>query len=143
MPITVTAPRGVLTPAGEIEILPRLSEAVIAANGLLGNPFFKEIVGGHVELVDARDVYAGGRTAALVTVKLELPNLGLPTVEARRDFIERASAIVDALTIDAHRPFNTWISIFPAPDGGWGFDGRAWTNDELVAAVTDAAAQPA
>ena len=33
MPITVTAPEGVLTEAGEREILPRLSAALIEASG--------------------------------------------------------------------------------------------------------------
>ena len=40
MPITVTAPRGVLTAYGEREILPRLTAALAEASGLTGNSFF-------------------------------------------------------------------------------------------------------
>src|SRR5258708_40176599 len=46
MPITVTAPRGVLTAAGQREVLPRLTAALIEASGLTGNAFFTSIVGG-------------------------------------------------------------------------------------------------
>ena len=60
MPITVTAPRGVLTPAGEREILPRLTEALIEVSGLTGNAFFTSVVGGTVHILEPHDVYAGG-----------------------------------------------------------------------------------
>jgi hypothetical protein len=60
MPITVTAPRGVLTPAGEREVLPRLTAALIEVSGLTGNSFFTSIVGGTVHVLAPEDVYAGG-----------------------------------------------------------------------------------
>ena len=41
MPITVTAPRGTLTPAGERDILPQLTAALIEASGQTGNAFFR------------------------------------------------------------------------------------------------------
>ncbi len=57
---TVTAPEGVLTPAGEKEILPRLSAALIEASGATGNSFFTPIVGGTVHVLPADRIYAGG-----------------------------------------------------------------------------------
>ena len=43
-----------------------------------------------------------------------------------------------------HEPANTWVTIFNAPDGGWGIAGRAYTGDDLVAEITAAAQrQPA
>ena len=53
MPITVTAPRGVLTAHGEREILPRLTAALIEASGLTGNSFFTAAVGGTTYTGDA------------------------------------------------------------------------------------------
>ena len=52
MPITVTAPRGILTAEGERQILPRLSAELIDVSGLAGNSFFEAIVGGTVQLLD-------------------------------------------------------------------------------------------
>jgi hypothetical protein len=45
MPITVTAPRGVLTAEGERQILPRLTAELIDVSGAAGNSFFEPIVG--------------------------------------------------------------------------------------------------
>jgi hypothetical protein len=38
------------------------------------------------------------------------------------------------------RPGRHLVNIFNAPDGGWGIGGRAYTRDDLVAAITAAAA---
>jgi phenylpyruvate tautomerase PptA (4-oxalocrotonate tautomerase family) len=136
MPITVTAPRGVLTPDGEREILPRLSAALLAASEATGNAFFTGIVGGTVHVLPAEDVYAGGANRPLVLVELKLPNIGLDTVEARAAFIAAATDVVDALTVDGHDRENTWVNILNAPDGAWGIGGRQYTGDGLVAAAS-------
>lgn len=139
MPITVTAPRGTLTPAGEREILPRLTAALIEVSGATGNSFFTPIVGGTVHLLDPRDVYAGGVNRPVVMVELKLPNIGLPTVEARAAFIAAATDIVLELSVPGHRPDDVWVNILNAADGAWGVGGRAWTGEALMAALTQAA----
>jgi hypothetical protein len=136
MPITVTAPSGVLTAAGVREILPRLTGALIDVSGLTGNAFFTAIVGGTVHILPPENVYAGGENRPVVMVELKLPNIGLPDVAARAAFIKTATSIVDSLTESAHDRANTWVNIVNAPDGGWGIGGTAYTGDDLVAAVT-------
>jgi phenylpyruvate tautomerase PptA (4-oxalocrotonate tautomerase family) len=140
MPITVTAPRGVLTAAGEREILPLLTAALIEASGLTGNSFFTSIVGGTVHVLAPEDIYAGGGNRPVVMVELKLANIGLPTVEARAAFIAAATDIVDSLTVTGHARENTWVNIVNAPDGGWGIAGAAYTGDDLIAAVAAGAA---
>lgn len=135
MPITVTAPRGVLTPDGEHEILPRLTEALIEVNGLAGNDFFTSVVGGTVHILAPEDVYAGGANRPVVMVELKLPNIGLDTVEARAAFIAAATKVVDSLTIAGHQRGNTWVNILNAPDGAWGIGGVAYTGQDLAAGV--------
>lgn len=136
MPITVTAPHEVLTPAGEREILPRLTDALLAASEATGNAFFTGIIGGTVHLLPAGNVYAGGVNRPLVLVELKLPNIGLDTVESRAAFITLATDIVDTLTVDGHDRENTWVNILNAQDGAWGIGGRQYTADGLVAAAS-------
>lgn len=138
MPITVTAPRGILTAQGERQILPRLSAELIDVSGLAGNSFFEAIVGGTVQLLDPADVYAFGHPQPIVMVELKLPAVGLPTLESRAAFIERATGVVDELTIDGHNRNSTWINILNAADGAWGIGGRSWTNDALATAIEQA-----
>ena len=136
MPITVTAPRGVLTPAGERAVLPRLTKALIDVSGLTGNAFFASIVGGTMHVLDPADVYAGGVNRPVVLVELKLPNIGLDTVDARAAFITAATEIVDALTVEGHDRENTWVNILNAPDGAWGIGGRQYTGEALIKAAT-------
>ena len=139
MPITVTAPQGVLTPTGEREILPRLSAALIEASGATGNSFFTAIVGGTVHILPPHHIYAGGANRPVVMVELKLPNIGLGSLEARNAFIAAAASIVAELCVPGHRPENTWINIVNAPDGGWGIGDRQYTGEALIAAATAAA----
>jgi hypothetical protein len=141
MPITVTAPRGTLTPAGERDILPRLTAALIEASGQTGNAFFAPLVGGTVQLLEAEQVYAGGVNRPLVLVELKLPDIGLAAAEARAAFITAATDIVRALAVPGHRDEDTWINILNARDGAWGVGGRTLTNDDLVAGIMAAAAR--
>lgn len=140
MPITVTAPRGVLTDSGERDILPLLSMALVEASGLAGNTYFASLVGGTVHILEPENVYAGGVNRPLVLVELKLPNIGLPAFEARAAFIASATEIVGKLTVAGHDPNDTWVNILNAPDGGWGIGGRAYTGDDLIAGVTASAA---
>jgi len=139
MPITVTAPQGVLTASGRQQVLPLLSNAVLEISGAVGNSFFTPMVGGHVDIVDPSDVYAGGANRPLVVVKLEIPNIALGSVDLRAAFIKAATAIVQECSVPWHEPANTWVTIFNAPDGGWGISGRAYTGEDLIAEVTAAA----
>jgi hypothetical protein len=141
MPITVTAPRGTLTPAGERDILPQLTAALIEASGQTGNAFFAALVGGTVQLLEAEQLYAGGVNRPLVLVELKLPDIGLAAPEARAAFITAATDIVRALAVPAHRDEDTWINILNARDGAWGVGGRTLTNDDLAAGIVAAAAR--
>lgn len=139
MPITVTAPRGVLTPAGEREILPRLTAALLEASGATGNSFFTSIVGGTVHVLAPQDIYAGGTNRPLVLVELKLPDIGLDTRDARAAFIAAATEIVDGLTVEGHERDNTWVNILNAPGGGWGVGGVAYAGEDLLKAASAAA----
>ena len=141
MPITVTAPRGTLTPAGEREILPQLTAALIDASGQSDNSFFKPLVGGTVQFLPPEQIYAGGVNRPLVLVELKLPDIGLADPDARAAFIAAATDIVRAVTAPGHRDEDTWINILNARDGAWGVGGRALTHDELITGIMAAAAR--
>jgi hypothetical protein len=129
----------VLTAAGEREVLPRLSDALIEASGAAGNSFFTALVGGTVYILPQDRIYAGGGNRPVVMVELKLPNIGLGSSEARGAFIKAAARIIKELTVPEHQSENTWINIVNAPDGGWGIGNRQYTGEALIAAVRAAA----
>jgi len=113
----------VLTPAGERQILPQLTAALVEASGQTSNAAFTALVGGTVHVLDPANVYAGGGNRPVVLVELKLPDVGLGTVDARAAFIAAATDVVDALTVDTHDRAGTWINILNAPGGCWGIGG--------------------
>ena len=132
MPITVTAPRGVLTADGRREILPRLTEALAEATDATDRPEIIATIGGTVHVLDPADVYAGGRPHPLVLVELKLPAVALTTLERRARFIASATRIVADLTVDDHADEDTWVNVLHAQDGAWGVGGRSLTNELLA-----------
>ena len=139
MPITVTAPRGVLTAAGEREILPRLTRDLAAASEMSDNEAFIAVIGGTVHVLEPERVYGGGANRPLVMVELKLPNIGLGSLEQRAAFVAAATETVEQLTVAGHRREDTWINVLNALDGGWGIAGRAYTGQELIETLTGAA----
>ncbi|HEU5356804.1 MAG TPA: hypothetical protein VFU65_20210 [Actinocrinis sp.] len=132
MPITVTAPRGALTSAGEREVLPRLTADLARVSGLSDNPSFVEMIGGTVHVLDPGNVYAGGANRPVIMVELKLPNIGLGSIEARAAFVAAATDTVAALATSGHRREDIWVNILNAPDGAWGIAGLAYTGAALV-----------
>lgn len=132
MPITVTAPRGVLTPKGEREILPRLTQALAEATDVSERPDVIATIGGTVHRLDPQDIYAGGRPHPLVLVELKLPGPVLSTLQRRARFIASATDIVRELTVDEHVDTDTWVNILHAQDGAWGIAGQSLTDAMLV-----------
>jgi phenylpyruvate tautomerase PptA (4-oxalocrotonate tautomerase family) len=130
MPITVTAPRGVLTAVGERQILPRLTDVLADVTDVTGTPLV-DTIGGTVHLLDAQDIYAGGRPVPLVLVELKLPGVALSTLQRRATFISRATEVVADLTVAEHDDDHTWINVLHAQDGAWGIGGRSLTNAML------------
>jgi len=132
VPITVTAPRGVLTADGRREILPRLTAALAEATDATDRPEIIATIGGTVHVLDPADVYAGGRPHPLVLVELKLPAVALTTLERRARFIASATRIVADLTVDGHADEDTWVNVLHAQDGAWGVGGRSLTNELLA-----------
>ena len=140
MPITVTAPQGVLTADGARQILPRLTQALAQAADAADRPEIVATIGGTLHQLDPGDVYAGGEPHPLVLVELKLPGVALSTQDRRARFISDATAIVAELTVESHVDDDTWVNILHAQDGAWGIGGRALTNAELSAGFSPSVA---
>ncbi len=143
MPITVTATTGILDAAAERAILPRLSHALLARHGLVGNAFMEPLVVGSVHIVPEGRIFTGGRAERAIFVELKVPSITFGTHEQRQGFVDDVNAILDELTSGAYPRDRTFVNVTYAVDGSWGVAGKAWTNAELGEAIAAAAAAPA
>lgn len=140
MPITVTARAGILNDAAEEPILPWLSEALLARNGMTGNAFMTPIVVGSVHILPQGRIFTGGHAEKAVFVELKVPSVAFATQEQRQGFVEDVNRILGNLTHGQYPKDKTFVNITYAVDGSWGVADKAWTNAEIGAADGNAAA---
>ena len=135
MPITVTASAGVLDAPAQAAVLPRLSEALLARHGLAGNAFMAPNVVGSVHVLPEAAIFAGGRAQRAVFVELKVPSVTFTEQAQRQGFVDDVHRILDELTGGRYPKAQTFVNIVYAVDGSWGIGERAYTNNELGAAI--------
>lgn len=64
-----------------------------------------------------------------------LTNAGALNREKQLALVEQLTALVARAAADPTLPDRTWVLLTEAPDGGWGLNGHANTNEELIAAA--------
>lgn len=140
MPITVYATEGVLTEAAEAEVFAKLTEAFLSQHSLSGNDFMTPNVIGEINTIPRGKSFAGGRRADIVIVELKVPSFALSEPAQKQSFVAAATDIVHHATGGKHPKERIWVNIVYAVDGLWGISGKAYSNDDLIAAVSRAAA---
>jgi phenylpyruvate tautomerase PptA (4-oxalocrotonate tautomerase family) len=135
MPISIQVTQGLLTAAGERSVLPRVAEALLRVHGLTGNAFMTPNVVGHVAVAPESAAYVDGKPQSLAVVEVKVPAITFPTDEIKQEFVAAVTDIIDELKADAHPRERTYVNVTYAVDGTWGIAGKAYSNNDLVAAV--------
>ncbi|GGA19459.1 hypothetical protein [Dyella nitratireducens] len=139
MPISVQVTQGLLTSQGEREVFPLISEALLRAHGLSGNAFMTPNVVGHLVISAASESYVGGQPQSLAVVEVKVPAITFPNAQVTQAFISEVTEIIDQHKADSHPRERTFVNVTYAVDGTWGIGGRAYSNEELGAAIQQAA----
>lgn len=142
MPISVQVTRGLLTPAGERQVVPRIAAALLASHGLESNAFMRANVIGHLVLTDEAASFVGGESQSLAIVEVKVPSVTFSNRAVQQGFVEAVTNVVDELKAGQHPKSRTFVNVTYAVDGAWGIAGKAYTNEELGAAITAAATAP-
>lgn len=64
-----------------------------------------------------------------------LTNAGALDRDKQLALVEQLTALIATAAADPTLPERTWVLLTEAPEGGWGLNGHANTNDELIAAA--------
>jgi hypothetical protein len=140
MPVLVQVSRGLLTPAGERQIFPRISAALLEAHGLERNGFMKENVIGHLVVSDEATSYVGGRPQSLAVIEVKVPSITFRDRSVQQKFVDAVTQIVDDLKAGTHPKARTYVNVTYTVDGTWGVAGKAYTNEDLGSAIAAASA---
>lgn len=139
MPVSVQVTRGLLTPKGERDIFPLVADALLKAHGLSGNRVMTPNVIGHVVVSPESESYVGGKPQSLAIVEVKVPAITFPNAEVKQAFVGAVTDIIDRLKAGNHPRERTFVNVTYAVDGTWGIGGKAYSNDELGAAIAQAA----
>lgn len=139
MPILVEVTEGLLTKEGEREVFPKIAAALLEAHGLTGNSFMTPNIIGHVSVVPESHSYVGGKPQSLAVVSLIVPGITFPNQQVSQKFIGDVTDIIDKHKAKAHPRERTFVTITHAVNAAWGIGGKAYTWDELGAAIQKAA----
>ncbi|GAA3096527.1 hypothetical protein GCM10010520_47750 [Rhizobium viscosum] len=140
MPITLTIPEGILSPAAQAEAFAGLTAALLDVSQLSGNAFMTANVVGSIHTLPAGHVLAAGKPVDAAFVELKLPEVALATAEAKRAFIEKATDVVEKAAGGRIRREHIWSNIVYAPDGAWGIAGKSYANADLGESIARSAA---
>jgi hypothetical protein len=139
MPISIQVTRGLLTPVGERTIFKRIADALLEAHGLQDNAFMRPNVIGHLQISEPAESFVGGEAASLAVIELKVPALTFRDRASQQGFVAAVTKIVDELKAGAHPTSRTFVNVLHTLDGAWGIAGKAYTNEELGAAIAAAA----
>lgn len=81
MPITLTIPEGLLSPAAQAEAFTGLTEAVLEIAGLSGNAFMTANIVGSINVLPKEHILAAGKPVKAAFVELKLPEIALGGVD--------------------------------------------------------------
>ena len=140
MPISIQVTRGLLTPEGERAILGRVARALLEAHDLQDNAFMRDSIIGHIVVTPEAESYVGAGPGSLAVIEVKVPAVAFRNRASQEAFVADATRIVQELSAGGHSPARTFVNVVHAVDGTWGIGGRAFTNEELGAAIAGAAA---
>ena len=139
MPISIQITRGLLTPDGQRDIFPRVARALLDAHGLQDNPFMRQNVIGHLVVTEEALSFAGGKAGSLAVIEVKVPSVTFRDRKSQEDFVAAVTNIVDEFKAGTHPRSRTFVNVVYAVDGPWGIGGRAYTNEDLGAAIAASA----
>ncbi|WP_339776721.1 hypothetical protein [uncultured Thalassospira sp.] len=139
MPITLTIPEGLLSPAVQTETFAKLTDVLLEVCDLSGNAFMMANIVGSIHTLSAGRILAGGKPVNAAFIELKLPEIAVATPEAKRAFIERATDVVEKAANGKIKREHIWSNIVYAPEGAWGIAGRSYANADLGDAIARSA----
>ncbi|WP_114240595.1 hypothetical protein [Dyella sp. C9] len=140
MPISVQVTKGLLSHEGERQVLPQVAEALLRVHGLTGNTFMTPNVIGHLLVNPPSESYVDGGCHSLAVIEVKVPAATFPDAGVKQAFVAEVTDIIDRLKAGDHPRQRTFVNVTYAVDGAWGIGGKAYTNEELGAAIQQAAA---
>jgi phenylpyruvate tautomerase PptA (4-oxalocrotonate tautomerase family) len=111
-----------------------LAAAVMAVEQVPDIPMFRQNTAAFIHDLPAANLANVDGDANYVRIQV-LTNAGALDRNKQLAVVEQLTGLAAEAAGDPRLASRTWVLLTEAPDGGWGLDGHANTNQELVAAA--------
>lgn len=111
-----------------------LASTVMRVEQVPDIPMFRKNTAAFIHELPAGDLSNVDGDSNYVRVQV-LTNAGALDRDKQLALVEQLTALVATAAADPALPDRTWVLLTEAPDGGWGLNGHANTNEELIAAA--------
>ena len=136
MPLTLTLTEGVLPQGQEKVAFARLSEAMLKWHGLTGNKVMTPNVVGSLHVLPKNATFTGMEETAVAFIEWKVPSFAFTDRAIQIGYFEEATDIIHEMSGGRQPKDKIFINVVHAVDGAWNFDGRALTNAEIGAKVS-------
>ena len=136
MPLTLTLTKGALPDGAEVDAIARITDAFLAAHQLAGNKVMTPNVTAHVNILPKNATFAGGKPVEGAWIETKTPSFALADRAVQAKFFADATEILHDLSGGRLSKDRIWSNGVHAVDGTWNINGKALTNAELGAAIT-------
>ena len=120
MPLTLTITEEILPKSSEKHAIAELTSAMLKWHGLSGNEVMTPNITATVHVLPTGSTFSGGNEFKAI----------------QKGYFEEATNIIYRLSGDKQPKDNIYINVVHTVDGAWNFDGRAMTNEEIVATIS-------
>jgi hypothetical protein len=136
MPLTLTLTEGVVPKGQEKVAFSRLSEAMIRWHGLSGNKVMTPNVVGSLHVLPKDATFTGMEETAVAFVEWKVPSFAFTDPKVQQGYFEEATNIIHEMSGGKQPKDKIFINVVHAVDGAWNLNGKAMTNSEIGALVS-------
>ncbi len=136
MPLTLTLTEGVLPDGAEKAAVEKITTAILKWHGLTGNKVMTPNITATVHILPKNRTFSGGKEFSGAWVEWKVPSFVFADREIQKGFFDEATDIIYQLSGGKQPKDNIYVNVVHAVDGAWNFNGRAMTNAEIGAAVS-------
>ena len=136
MPLTLTLTEGVLPAGSENEAVTQLTDAMLKWHGLTGNKVMAPNITATVHVLPESSTFSGGEKFTGAWAEWKVPSFAFASREVQQGYFEDATNIIHQLSGGKQPKDNIYVNVVHTVEGAWNFDGRAMTNEEIVAAIS-------
>lgn len=136
MPLTLTLTEGVVPKGQEGVVFAKLSELMLKWHGLTGNKVMTPQVIGSVNVLPKSATFSGMEETAVAFVEWKVPSFAFTDRKVQLGYFREVTDYIHEMSGGKQPKDRIFINVVHAVDGAWNLNGKAMTNSEIGALVS-------